>query len=375
MVRRTCSLRWTCFVALALACTPEPEPPPPPERAPPGEVRIDPDAMETAGIRLGRAERRALTGGAHLPGEIRFDPLSTAHVSPLVPGRFERVEVELGQEVRRGALLAVLASADVSGAQASLSAAEARLRAAESALERQRTLVREGIGARRGLEEAEAEAREARAQVEGIRAQLGVLGSRGEGIRLVAPIDGVIVQLHATPGETASPDEPAFTIADPSAVSVYGQVPELAIAEVRPGQRVLFRPYAYPDLTLPGTITYIAPAIDEETRSLPIRVSLETMDARMRSGMFGAIELAGDDERPIAVPVEAVVTIEGQPMVFVPGDEEGTFRPLLVRLGRRAGAYYAIEGGLEEGAPIVVAGAFTLKSALRSHELPEGEGA
>lgn len=337
-----------------------------------GEVHIDPDAMSTAGIRLGQAERRALSGGAHLPGEIRFDPLSTAHVSPLVSGRFERVNAALGQRVQEGDVLAVLASADVSGAQANLGAAQARLRAAESALERQQTLVREGIGARRGLIEAEAEARQVRAEVEGLRSQLGVLGSGGRGIRLVAPIAGVVVQVHATPGEIAGPGEPAFTIADPTAVSVYGQVPELAIPRIREGQRVVFRPHAYRELALPGTIAYVAPAIDERTRSLPIRIVLEETDARMRSGMYGAIELAGDEARPIAVPVEAVVTIEGQPTVFVPGDEEGAFVPTPVRLGRRAGPYYEIESGIDEGAAVVVEGAFTLKSALSAGELSEG---
>lgn len=337
-----------------------------------GEVHVDPAAVETAGIRVGAAERRALSGGASLPGEIRFDPLSTAHVSPLVSGRFERVEAQLGQEVEEGAVLAVLASADVSAAQANLAQAQARLRAAETALERQRALVAEGVGARRGLVEAEAEEREIRAEVAGLRAQLGVLGSGGGGIRLVAPISGVVVQVHATPGETASPEQEAFTIADPNAVSVYGQVPELAIAHVQEGIQVIFRPHAFPELALPGRIVYVAPAIEEATRSLPIRVVLERNDPRLRSGMFGAIELAGDEARPVAVPVEAVVTIDGVPTVFVPGDEAGAFRPVPVQLGRRAGAYYEVDGGLEEGAPVVVEGAFTLKSALQAGELSEG---
>lgn len=337
-----------------------------------GEVHISPDAMATAGIRIGAAERRALSGGGGVPGEVRFDPLSTAHVSPLVSGRVERVDVQLGDRVERGAVLAVLSSADVSAARATLAAARARLRAAESALERQRSLVAEGIGARRGLVEAESEAREASAEVAGLQAQLSVLGSSGDGVRLVAPIAGVVTQVHATPGETVSPEEEAFTIADPNAVSVYGEVPELAIARIHDGLRVVFRPHAFPDLSLPGTITYVAPAIDEATRSLPIRIALERTDPRLRSGMFGGVELAGDGERSIAVPVDAVVTIEGVPTVFVPGDEAGVFRPVPVRLGSRAGAYYAIESGLEEGAALVVEGAFTLKSALQASELSEG---
>ncbi len=329
-----------------------------------GLVRIDPHALETAGIRVGTAERRALSGGAQIPGEVRFDPMSTAHVAPLVTGRIRRVDAQLGQRVARGDVLATMESADVSGSQATLAAAQARLRAAETALERQQSLVEEGIGARRGLIEAEAEAREARAEVAGLRSQLRVLGSGADGVRLVAPIDGVVVQVHATPGEMTSPQEEAFTIADPSAISVYGEVPELAIARIEQGLRVVFRPHALPELSLPGSIEYIAPAIDETTRSLPVRITLDETDARLRSGMYGGVELAGDETRPVAVPVEAVVTIEGVPTVFVPGDEPGVFVPTPVRHGRRAGAYYAIESGLEDGAAVVVGGAFTLKSAL-----------
>lgn len=338
-----------------------------------GEVHIDPDSMQTAGIRLGRAERRALSGGAHLPGEVRFDPMSTAHVSPLVAGRFESVEVQLGQRVERGQLLAIMASADASSARSGLAQAQARLAAAQAALERQRQLVSQGIAARRGLVEAEAEVRTLQAEMAGMRGQLGVLGTgRGSAMRLVAPIAGVVIQVHATPGEAASAEQEAFTIADPEAVSVYGEVPELAISTIREGLDVIFRPHAYPELALPGTIRYVAPAIEDETRSLPIRVVLAETDARLRSGMYGGIELVGDESRPIAVPVEAVVTIGGQSNVFVPGDEPGAFVPRPVELGRRAGAFYEIRSGLRDGARIVIAGAFTLKSQLQSGELSEG---
>lgn len=368
--------RRVALAVLLLACgdaehAHESEPVPP--HADDGVVRIAPEALETAQIELGRAERRALSGGASVPGELRFDPLSTAHVASLVAGRFEAVEVELGERVRRGQVLATMASADASGARAGLARAQARLRAAESALSRQRQLVEEGIGARRGFIEAEAEVRALQAEVEGIRTQLGVLGSgTGAGVRLVAPIDGVVVHIHATPGETATPDQEAFTIADPSAISVYGEVPELAIASVSVGLAVLFRPHAFPELALPGVIRYVAPAIEPSTRSLPIRVVLETIDPRLVSGMYGAIELSGDDARPVTVPVDAVATVEGRTVVFTPEDTPGTFVAVPVELGRRAGGHYEVRRGLEEGARLVVAGAFTLKSVMQRSELSEG---
>ncbi|HBQ14017.1 MAG TPA: hypothetical protein DEF51_23765, partial [Myxococcales bacterium] len=243
-----------------------------------GEVHLSAEAISASGIEVGTIERRALTGGAGLPAELSFDPLSTAHVAPLASGRFTRVEVALGDSVDRGQLLATVLSGGASERGSELAQARARLRAAENALDRQRQLVEEGIGARRALIEAEAEVAGVRAEAAGLARQLGVLGSgRGGELRLEAPIAGVVVQVHATPGESANPDEPAFTIADPTAISAYGQVPELAISRVREGLATLFRPHAFPELALPGTIQYVAPAIDTETRSLSVRVTLDEL--------------------------------------------------------------------------------------------------
>ncbi len=340
-----------------------------------GEIRLDAEAIERAGIRTGIVERRALGGGMAVPAEIEFEPTSLAHVGPLVPGRFVKVAVALGDRVERGQLLGVVASSDVSAARARLGQSRARLIAAESAVRRQQQLSNEGIGAQRSLIEAEAQVGEIQADVEGLRQQLSVFGSGNAGeVRLLSPIDGVVVDLHATLGETATADEAVFTITDPTKMWVRGNVPELEIERVKVNTAAIVRLHAYPDLALAGTVTYIAPSLDEKTRSLPIRVMLETPDLRLRSGLFGSIELVGGtrDERVLVVPIDAVATIDGQQVVFVPADEPGTFRTQVVRLGRRAGGLYEVREGLSEGASVAITGAFTLKSVLKSGELAEG---
>jgi membrane fusion protein, heavy metal efflux system len=339
------------------------------------EVRLSPEAVERAGIRVAAVERRALTGGVAIPAEVQFEPSSTAHIGPLVPGRITKVSVALGDRVRRGQLLGAVASTDVSTARARLDQARARLAAAESTLKRQQQLATEGITAQRSLIDAEAQVGELKAEVEGLRRQLSVFGSGSAGeLTLTAPIDGVVVALHGTLGETATPDQPTFIVTDPSKVSVQGNVPELELSRVQAGSAVVVRLHAFPEVSMPGTITYVAPALDERTRSLPVRVTLQTPDPRLRSGLFGSIELVGGaaDERPLVVPAEAVATLDGQTVVFVPADEANTFKPRPISLGRRSGGFFEIRSGLAEGAKLAVSGAFTLKSALRSGELSEG---
>jgi cobalt-zinc-cadmium efflux system membrane fusion protein len=170
------------------------------------------------------------------------------------------------------------------------------------------------------------------------------------------------------------PEQPVFIVTDPTKVWVRGNVPELEIARVQSGSAALVRLHAFPDLSMPGTITYVAPALDERTRSLPIRVSLQAPDARLRSGLFGSIELLGGsaDERVVVVPADSVAQLDGQNVVFVPADEPNTFRPQPVALGRHTGGNFEVRSGLLEGASFALSGAFTLKSALRSGELSEG---
>lgn len=340
-----------------------------------GEVRISAEALERAGIRVGTAEQRALTGGVAIPAEIQFAPSSTAHVGPLASGRITRVAVALGDRVKRGQLLGVVVSSDASEARARLDQARARLTAAESTLKRQKQLASEGIGAQRAVIEAEAEVGQLRAEVEGVRRQLSVFGSGNAGeMTLSSPIDGVVVAIHATLGETASPEEPAFIVTDPNKVWVRGNVPELEIERVQPGGAAVVRLHAFADLSLRGTVSYVAPSLDEKTRSLPITVTLDAPDPRLKSGLFGSVELVGGraEERVLVVPVDAVATLEGQTVVFVPADEPDSFRPQPVALGRRAGGFFELRSGLEPGARLALSGAFTLKSALESSELSEG---
>lgn len=339
-----------------------------------GELRLSAAAIDASGIVVAPLARRALTGGAGLPAELSFDPLSTAHVAPLASGRFRRVEVTLGQRVSAGQLLAIVTSGSASEAGSRLTETRARLAAAETALQRHRELVEQGIGAQRALIEAEAEVSVLRAEAQSLARQLGVLGSSRTGhLRLQSPISGVVTAVHATPGERASTEQAAFTIADPTAISVYGQVPELSISELADGLNTVFRPHAFPELTLHGTIQYIAPAIDPATRSLTVRVALDELDPRLRSGMYGTLELVGENLRALAIPTRAIVTVDGTPTAFVPGHEEGEFVPVPVQIGRRAGTFYEVLGGLSEGDLVVVSGAFTLKSAMSTDELAEHE--
>ncbi|MBL8785913.1 MAG: efflux RND transporter periplasmic adaptor subunit, partial [Deltaproteobacteria bacterium] len=144
------------------------------------------------------------------------------------------------------------------------------------------------------------------------------------------------------------------------------------IGKVQIGAAAIVRTHAFPDMALAGTVTSVAPSLDKTTRSLAVRVALTTTDPRLRGHMFATVELAADGGRALVVPAAGVAVLDGQDVVFVPGDEPRSFVPKPVKLGRRAGAFVEVAAGLEEGAAVVVRGGFVLKSALSTASISAG---
>lgn len=343
----------------------------------PGEpltVKLTEAAVKRLGVKTQELAKQELFPDSRIPAEVEIQPSGIAHVALLVPGRFTQVKVNIGDEVKQKDLLGTVVSSDASRARSELGQADARLKAAKTTLARERKLAAAGVSSEQAVIEAEARVGELRARTRGLRRELGVLSSGGGGsLRLTAPIAGVVVALHATVGENVGTDEPAFTIADPSKVWVRGNVPELEIDRVKLGAKARVRLHALPSVELSGKVTYVAPALDEATRALPIHVALSEPDPRLKSGMFGSIELGLEGNgRVWALPSSAVVNVEGETGVFVATDDPTQFQFRAVELGAHAGDFYELVSGVENQQRVVVRGAFGLKSVLQAAELGEG---
>jgi RND family efflux transporter MFP subunit len=152
-----------------------------------------------------------------------------------------------------------------------------------------------------------------------------------------------------------------------------GQVPELLVSNAAEGATVVTRLHAWPEASWQGKLDYIAPALDAQTHTLPVRMTLKNPEGKLKAGMFGTLELLGDEERPLTVPAAAVLVVDGAHTVFVPEEADpGHFKPVGVEIGRRAGDLVEIKRGLTAGQKVVTQGAFTLKSLLKQDELGEG---
>lgn len=177
-----------------------------------------------------------------------------------------------------------------------------------------------------------------------------------------APFAGTIVAYDITPGATVEAGLPLFTVADLSTVWADLRIYQRDMNKVRRGQRVVIHSgHEGPEFT--GTITYIAPTIDEHTRTGLARVIVDNQGGQWRPGQFVKGNVSIDEhEAEIVILRSALITHEGETVVFVETDEG--FEPRPVHLGHSDAVSVEVESGLEAGESYVTENAISLKADL-----------
>jgi cobalt-zinc-cadmium efflux system membrane fusion protein len=184
---------------------------------------------------------------------------------------------------------------------------------------------------------------------------------------IAAPMRGTIVSRDVAAGQGVDHESVLFTIADLSTVWVdFALYPQLA-GQVRRGQSVRIRMGSADSLATSGTISYVGPLLEQDTRVSYGRVVLANTGGRWAPGLYVSAAITVDRFRAgVAVPEEAIVRTSRGPGVF--RAEGSTFELQPVGTGRTDGEWTEILDGLEPGARIVIRNAFLLKAELGKSE-------
>jgi membrane fusion protein, heavy metal efflux system len=189
-------------------------------------------------------------------------------------------------------------------------------------------------------------------------------------VEIRAPIGGVVIDKHIVLGELLQVDSQAFTVADMGHVWVDLRVYQRDLAQVRTGLKVsISAGHGIPDVK--GVISYLAPTVNEATRTVLARVVLGNPQGLWRPGLFVKGQIQSEETyASVVVPGTALQTIEGKVSVFVKGQEG--FKVRAIRLGRRGKKSVEVLDGLFPGDLYVSKGSFNLKAELGKGELSDG---
>ena len=269
----------------------------------------------------------------------------SVEIKSALDGRVEALHVEEGQRVDAGSMLARI---ERSKLDASLAEAEANLNLAGSPLTRYQALADSQAVSRQEVDQAHSLFEARQATVELMRAQQ-------DEATVVAPFAGVLGARLISVGQYVTRGQPLTSLMDVESMKVEFNMPERWLGRVAAGQELEVRVAAYPEETFHGTVYFIGPQINPETRTVLMKAHLPNPDGRLRPGMFANLELIlYVHEKAVVIPESALLLAGEQASVFVV--EEGKAQPRVVIPGIRMAGSLEITSGLSAGELVVIEG-------------------
>jgi RND family efflux transporter MFP subunit len=315
-----------------------------------------------AGIVVEPLQPREIASVLRAPGEINLNAYATSRVVPRIAAQVLERHARLGDSVDKGQALVTLSSVEMAQAQGELLVAEREWQRV-SKLGREVVSEQRYSGARIAREQARA-----RVSAYGMtEAEITQLVASGKAelangrFQLLAPQDGTVIHDRFTVGERVEPGRVLFEISDESVLWVEARLTPDEAARIRVGARATLMMGAH---QVEGRVTQVHHALDENTRTLGVRIEIPNPDDRLHPGLFveASIE-AMSTQQVLAVPDAAVLrSPDGDWQVFVE-HEPGEFEPREVNVVRTAGGFTVIRG-IDSGVRVVTRGAFFLQAEL-----------
>jgi multidrug efflux pump subunit AcrA (membrane-fusion protein) len=332
--------------------------------APDGAIVIDSATMQNMGVRTTPVERRDLARSVRAVGRVAYDERRVSHVHTKVQGWVEKLFVDfVGQEVKRGQPLLEIYSPELVATQEELLLA-ARYR--DATQESPFDDVRGGgetlfAATKRRLALWDVPERDIERLL-----QTGIVKRT---LTLYAPEAGVVTRLGVRSGMEVQPNTNLYAIADLSKVWVLADVYEYELPWLQLGQEAAVELSYLPGEPIRGTLTYIAPFLDPETRTIEVRLELDNEDGRLKPEMFGNAVIAGVPHPDVlAIPSNAVIR-SGKRTIAIVAKGDGRFEPRELDLGLdTADGWLEVLSGLDEGEPVVVSSQFLIDSESNLQE-------
>ncbi|MCK5557620.1 MAG: efflux RND transporter periplasmic adaptor subunit, partial [Candidatus Hydrogenedentes bacterium] len=330
-------------------------------------------------VEVAEVERGRIRETVRYVGSV--EAYDSVTVLPKVTGILESMEVDIGDSVSKGDLLATIDDAEfaqrVEQAKANLKLAEARLQrsrinlaSAERELARTGALVSEDLAPEQQLDLAAAQRDAARADVDLGDAEVARAGAalneaqiNLDNTRIVAQLSGYVDKRRVDPGALVSPATPLCTIVRTDPAKVVINVPENDISLLKVGQAGVVKVGA-DDLEHHGRISRIAPTVDIATRTTMAELIVPNAEGTLRPGMYADVLLVAREKADaLNVPEAAIIRRNGQTDVLRVVDDVA--RTTRITLGILGEGYAEVIDGLEEGDTVVTKGQYVVKDGDR----------
>jgi cobalt-zinc-cadmium efflux system membrane fusion protein len=352
-----------------------------------------PSETQWASLRLAPVRQVSFRDERATDGKIAINDDTTTPVFSPYSGRVSKLIAKPGDHVERGApLFAIDASEFVQGqndlvtAVAGVEKAKSRLALAHQIEKRQKELLAIRGGALKDLEQAQSDLigaqgdmRAAEISLAASRNRLRILGRSDEEIEklekldrigaesiVAAPIVGTVIQRKIGLGQyiNTGASDPVFTVGDLSTVWLVANVRESDAPKMTLGAQVEVSVLAYPGRVFNAKLAYVAPALDPNTRRLPVRAEIANPGRELLPEMFASFRIVSGESRLMpSVPQEAVVYEGAQARVWVARPNEKSVVTRSIEVGSTTNGLVEVRKGLSVGETVVASGTLFIDRA------------
>ena len=354
-----------------------------------------PSDTQWSGFRFEAVKPVAFREERATDGKISINEDTSTPVFSPYSGRVTRLIAKPGDKVERGdPLFAIEANEFVQGqndlvsAVAAVEKARSKLVLAQAAEKRQKELLSIRGGALKDLEQAQSDLvaaqgdlRSADIALAAARNRLRILGRSDTEIAdlekmdrisaetvVSAPIAGTVIQRKVGLGQyiNAGATDPVFNIGDLSKVWLIANVRESDAPRMKVGAPVEVSVLAYPGRTFTAKLSYVAPALDPNTRRLPVRAEIDNTGHELMPEMFASFRIVtGAPQTMPAVPQDAVVYEGANARVWVARPADKSIVSRSIEVGTTANGLVEVRKGLQAGETVVTSGTLFIDRAAK----------
>lgn len=321
-----------------------------------------------ANTQTAEAQTMNVTGHLQLNGKVKANEDKLVEIYPLVGGNVTEVNVELGQFVEKGAVLAIIRSGEVADFERELTDAESDVAVAEKNLRITQDLYESKLAGDKDILASKKELDKANAELKRIQEVFRIYNINNKAEYVIkAPFSGFIIEKNITRDMLLRSDNTntIFTLAQIDEVYITANVYETEISKIKEGMNAKIHVLAYPDRTFEGKIDRIFSVLDPETQTMKIRIKLPNTDYALKPEMNATLSITYDEgnEKMIGIPSAAVIFEKNKHFTMVFHDKYNIeTRPIDVF--KESGDITYIKSGLQEGEKVVTQNQLFIYDAL-----------
>ncbi|MDH4224977.1 MAG: efflux RND transporter periplasmic adaptor subunit [Deltaproteobacteria bacterium] len=325
--------------------------------------RIDPVMVQNIGVRTAKAEFRTLSHTTHAVGRVDTNEENLTRLHPKTEGWIDKLLVDkTGQPVKKDQVLLSIYSPQLVSSQEEYLLALRNLKVLGK-----NTFPDISKGAKDMV-------RTSRERLEWLDVpphqiqELERTGVIRKTLHIHSPIHGIVMAVGAREGQFVSPMTQLYMLADLSKVWVYADIYENDMGWVHKGDMAEIKLAALPGRVFKGSIAYIYPYLEPNSRTVKVRVEVNNADLALKPDMFADVVIrAAHPVTALVIPAEAVVRTGSQKRVFVVRGS-GKFDPRVVELGVASDKMVQVLSGVKEGEEVVTSSQFLIDSESNLRE-------